>query len=1334
VHVLSHEWVHQLKADHPDLYQMLEDEVRRQGKLGAYADDLERQAGDASARDDALEELTADATGDAMADPKFLDRMAKENPGVFSRIAQAFKDYLATFLGKRKDLGSNEYMTDVAKFHDVVADVLNKHAERRGLSERGEAPPEPAFARQRLEDRASSPEDVGGFGRGGEVDDNPRYQGGARAGQYIGAPAKYNTPAKIPALRRLFLQLSKEGEAGKRWYEDSGRAILEHTGSIEEARKLAKVLAIYSPQAKVDANTTMALHAWEQYKAGQPIQTKTAVQDRYAHRVLYGDGVFEGGEKTNNFYNNLMRHVDPQAHAKQGATIDLWMMRAAGYHTDSPTDAAYRFVENEVNRTARALGWSPEEVQAAIWVAMKARTENTGVKQRTEAESTKKGFMHYEENAKGKKVRVVDDEEAHRNTWLKHAMAHEVTPEDTGSASYHFGTALSERAAQLSHEAIPSVESGVLPGIHDAPMEQKVEYHRAIQDALRGDDGRDLIDKEVGPFGGRGQEGFSGWEGKSTVGTQQRVPVYTKEGRVNEASRRLIELNQAIRGHLLNQKAMAWHYPIYKGPGFAQNGAEVHLGRPLTEPENAALYQELTAQLGHSFAPPIPTPDGFRVLNFPDIQSEGEGRTKQAVQGDTRKANEAFHSAVQTAISKQPWDALNYTRFQSDGNLISSETEHGAASYRNRIASEAGALEATRPRSWGGRSDIQDWIEQDLRPRVAAVNRDFAERYGWGSPEGEVAPPKPAFSRARSEEVVSPHEDLRGDGPSQKMVKSPIGVLHVETAKGQTRTGTGDNGKPFSRTMKHDYGYIENVPGRDGGSMDVLLGEQPHNPMLPVFVVHQENQSGGFDEHKVLVGFKNQRDAERAYLSEYPKGWDRIGKIDQFTPATFKQWAQTQGREEAQLGKVDPGVPRANIRGQQPDAVSAHVFTDSPMPLKTANEGGRLNLPNATKGIATRTVLGPGGGKYETVLRNLYDVGADPRSLFDVARDTLEAHGLPADEPHMMNEFERLVVAHGYDGYRTSDGQATVLGAKVPMRATKEVGGEPVTANARTAPRREPEVAAENVRADNAPASEGENTPRAGRAESDDQAGQDDTSGARLRVPDESQGPSAHQGGVADTAIRNAATEALGAGPIERIGGKNADELVSGARGALKRSPNIGRDLAAAVARKPRNISDHESAVLALDRQRIIAEHAEATRRVVAAMDAKDDDAVANARAAMKFHEAELQTNREATVHAGTEWSKSGLARRLMVDPDESFATLLDRRKAAAGRELTDTERADVKKNADERTRLKKQIETPGLKDKPEMVQAAARKKFDDALAKLKAIPRDEIMTKECFI
>lgn len=280
--------------------------------------------------------------------------------------------------------------------------------------------------------------------------------------------------------------------------------------------------------------------------------------------------------------------------------------------------------------------------------------------------------------------------------------------------------------------------------------------------------------------------------------------------------------------------------------------------------------------------------------------------------------------------------------------------------------------------------------------------------------------------------------------------------ISVESPRGSTRSGVSPDGRSWSRTMNHHYGYIRGTVGADGGHMDVLLGDQPHNPTRQVFVVDQMKPDGTFDEHKVLMGFRSQKEAERAYLSEYPKGWGGKGRVRAMTAPEFKSWVRGAGRDEAATGPVADAVPRITLRHQQADATTVHASAATEGTSAVANGNGfdgqpltRLSLENAGMPSRRRTVLAevPRGapvqaGHSSAVLRNVYDLGRDPRSLMQKARAEVEQRGLPVDEDHVINEFERQVVANGFDGYR-SEGHVTVLGHDVPVaRSEGETHGD----------------------------------------------------------------------------------------------------------------------------------------------------------------------------------------------------------------------------------------------------------------------------------------------------
>ena len=114
--------------------------------------------------------------------------------------------------------------------------------------------------------------------------------------------------------------------------------------------------------------------------------------------------------------------------------------------------------------------------------------------------------------------------------------------------------------------------------------------------------------------------------------------------------------------------------------------------------------------------------------------------------------------------------------------------------------------------------------------------------------------------------------------------------ITLENPKGSTRSGTDPNGKSWSITMEHHYGYIKRTEGADGDHVDVFIGPDPDSDK--VFIVDQVNQDGSFDEHKVMIGFTSKLRARTGYKSNYSKGW-KVGPITEMSMEEFKRWLDT---------------------------------------------------------------------------------------------------------------------------------------------------------------------------------------------------------------------------------------------------------------------------------------------------------------------------------------------------------------------------------------------------------------------------------------------------------
>jgi len=131
--------------------------------------------------------------------------------------------------------------------------------------------------------------------------------------------------------------------------------------------------------------------------------------------------------------------------------------------------------------------------------------------------------------------------------------------------------------------------------------------------------------------------------------------------------------------------------------------------------------------------------------------------------------------------------------------------------------------------------------------------------------------------------------------------------LSIENPAGSERSGTDKDGKPWSVTMQHHYGYIKGTVGNDKDHFDLFIKPgTPLNYAGPVYIVDQVHpHNGKFDEHKAMVGFKSLSEAEAAYQSNYAKGWKGAQGITSMLFPDFKTWVK-DGPKNKPLTKAKP--------------------------------------------------------------------------------------------------------------------------------------------------------------------------------------------------------------------------------------------------------------------------------------------------------------------------------------------------------------------------------------------------------------------------------------------
>jgi len=536
-------------------------------------------------------------------------------------------------------------------------------------------------------------------------------------GRYVGAPDWVGgDPAKLRVLRNRLRQLANEGAVGKEWYERSSRAILDAVaGDIVEAEKVVALIAIYSPNATVAANITMALTAYYQFKAGQEIKAGLGASNKKAFDLLSKNERWSG-IKTNSFYQNLMVEIDPSYLDTNVATMDMWMALAFDYG-DKALDQGpkYKFSEREIQRLAEELGWKPHQVQAAIWTAMKGRVDP--IRADLKQEELKRGIGEMIEETDpdtGKvssKYRVkAGKEREHFKLAYEMALARPSDPAALAESKYDFSDAINERMVQLSWEATPSTATNApLPGIHSAPIAQKIEYLNAVSAVLT-QNGRDVIADMVGLPQGKSIVGISAWQGSIGAGAQDFIPV-PMEGagakrKIKKVADDMLRLASAIKGYVLTQDAIVYHTPVFDASVKSQNGIQLLTQRGLTDAEVRSLYNALNAKFKTWDLAPGYLPKGARILNF--------------VEG---LDNKAFHDGFREILEALPDDfgggIVEFGKYRSVGDAVSSNWKDNPNGEIYREIITSGSPDLLR------RAD-------DLRASVEAVNRRFADKYGWG--------------------------------------------------------------------------------------------------------------------------------------------------------------------------------------------------------------------------------------------------------------------------------------------------------------------------------------------------------------------------------------------------------------------------------------------------------------------------------------------------------------------------------------------------------------------------------------------------------------------------
>jgi hypothetical protein len=204
-------------------------------------------------------------------------------------------------------------------------------------------------------------------------------------------------PALEQALTRL-LELGRAGSPWRDWYTRYARVMTEVAGELGVApRQFAQLVAIYSPRANPTENLRRALTF---IKDNDVLFVGKEPQRAKALAVLRDPDWFESfflpgakSPKVKNYYLNALEGIDPARYAEltqqlglsSPVTVDTHMVNAflddiTG--SSGLSDVYYDGIADAIRQVAVRTGWDPKELQAAAWVAWKAKNEQHRVLER----------------------------------------------------------------------------------------------------------------------------------------------------------------------------------------------------------------------------------------------------------------------------------------------------------------------------------------------------------------------------------------------------------------------------------------------------------------------------------------------------------------------------------------------------------------------------------------------------------------------------------------------------------------------------------------------------------------------------------------------------------------------------------------------------------------------------------------------------------------------------------------------------------------------------------------------------------------------------------------
>ena len=386
-------------------------------------------------------------------------------------------------------------------------------------------------------------------------------------GQYVGAPAGVDTPEKLAANRATYMDLVRQGEAGRNWYDGSSNWIEGVTANQKAAQEAANVLGVTSQGTGVDANLGFTVKGINQVAAGFPADTGRfpATAAPLTAKILAGQNPALG-PKRDPFAQNLSVAWNPNM--AQFPVHDIWDGRAFGYTgkpnakypEGRPWDAGFSpqqhaFMDAETDEIIDQFGalgesYDPLSVQAAAW---------TGAK--------------------------ID--------------AGDLLPQD---AAMHYGDYSPKYQASATYEQVPGQGTGHLEGIVNRPFGVRQDYNDLA--GWLDPKGRDSLYSSTGMLVEPTRDALGVFTPQGSQVAEFNPaniarPLVQTSGNVLPPDKALLSTTEAARAYVDAQNAGAWNRVIPDGQTSAgeRTSLQINTGRRVTQEELTQINEVATRRL-----------------------------------------------------------------------------------------------------------------------------------------------------------------------------------------------------------------------------------------------------------------------------------------------------------------------------------------------------------------------------------------------------------------------------------------------------------------------------------------------------------------------------------------------------------------------------------------------------------------------------------------------------------------------------------------------------------------------------------------------------------------